>query len=55
MAFIPVHDMSITRPHPEAFVELPSLLEERFARYRWPIMGFSGLKRLRLECEISIG
>jgi len=54
MAFIPVHDMSITRPHPEAFVELPSLLEERLPNTDGSLIGFSGLKRLRLSAKLAL-
>lgn len=54
MAFIPVHDMSITRPHPEAFVELPNLLEERLPNTNGSMIGFSGLKRLRLSAKLGL-
>ena len=54
MAFIPVHDMSITRPHPEAFAELPSLLEERLPKTDGSMIGFSGLKRLRLSAKLAL-
>lgn len=54
MAFIPVRDMSITRPHPQAFVELPNLLEERLPNTDGSFIGFSGLKRLRLSAKLAL-
>jgi hypothetical protein len=54
MAFIPVHDVSITRPHPDAFVELPSLLEDRLPDTDGTIIGFNGLKQLRLGAKLAL-
>jgi hypothetical protein len=54
MAFIPVRDMSITRPHPHAFVDLPSLLEERLPSTDGSFIGFNGLKRLRLSAKLAL-
>jgi len=54
MAFVPVHDMSITRPHPGAFVKLPSLMEERLPNADGSIIGFNGLKRLRLSPKLAL-
>ena len=54
MAFIPVHDMSITRPHPQAFLELPNLLEERLPNTNGLCTGFRGLKRLRLSAKLAL-
>ena len=54
MAFISVHDMSITRPHPQAFLELPSLLEEKLPNTDGLFVGFRGLKRLRLSAKLAL-
>lgn len=54
MAVIPVREMSITRPHPQAFVELPGLLEERLPNTNGALIGFSGLKRLRLSEKLAL-
>ena len=53
MAYIPVLEMSITRPHPQAFLELPNLLEERLPDTDGLSTGFSGLKRLRLSARLA--
>ncbi len=54
MAFIPVHDMSITRLHPQAFIALPRLLQQRLPNTDGPSIGFSGLKRLRLSAKLAL-
>lgn len=46
--------MTITRPHPEAFVDLASLLEERLPNIDGYMIGFSGLKRLRLSAKLAL-
>ena len=52
MSLIPVRDLSLTRAHAQAFVELPALLKG-LPNTGSPYSGFRGLERLRLSPMLS--
>jgi len=53
MSLIPVRDLSLTRAHAQAFVELPIILMMGLANTVNSHIGFKGLKRLRLSPKLS--
>jgi hypothetical protein len=51
MSLIPVRDLSLTRAHAQAFVDLPTILMMGLVNSH---IGFKGLKRLRLSPKLSL-
>lgn len=54
MSLVPVRDLSLTRAHAQAFVELPTILMMGLANTDNSHIGFKGLKRLRLSPKLSL-
>ena len=53
MSLIPVRDLSLTRAHPHAFLELPTLLMKALPNTDRSYIAFRGLERLRLSPKLS--
>jgi hypothetical protein len=53
MSFIPVRDLSLTQICPQAFVELPILLEKRSSNPDGAYLAFPGLEQLRLSPKLA--
>ena len=54
MSIIPVRDLSLTRAHAQAFLELPLILMMGLGNTDNTHIGFKGLKRLRLSPKLSL-